>query len=222
MSGFHECELKVKIDNELRTELREMVVKKGYVLTDSRIETDYIMDTPETAFGKNLFRVRDMNNAEGKTILYTIKLKGTSTDFQDYTEYEITPKEDGADILARLIKSVCGVELDESIFKITNEEYIKSLIRPRIDWAGTTVVLIGKNTSKSDYVNWEIEHAASKGKRIVGVYLQGESDSEIPEALNKYGNSLQKWNGESIISGITGDNTWNGPGRNWATERVTC
>ena len=29
-----------------------------------------------------------------------------------------------------------------------NEEYIKSLIRPRIDWAGTTVVLIGKNTSK--------------------------------------------------------------------------
>ena len=95
MSGFHECELKVKIDNELRTELREMVVKKGYVLTDSRIETDYIMDTPETAFGKNLFRVRDMNNAEGKTILYTIKLKGTSTDFQDYTEYEITPKEDG-------------------------------------------------------------------------------------------------------------------------------
>lgn len=28
MSGFHECELKVKIDNELRTELREMVVKK--------------------------------------------------------------------------------------------------------------------------------------------------------------------------------------------------
>ncbi len=56
MSGFHECELKVKIDNELRTELREMVVKKGYVLTDSRIETDYIMDTPETAFGKNLFQ----------------------------------------------------------------------------------------------------------------------------------------------------------------------
>ena len=103
-----------------------------------------------------------------------------------------------------------------------NEEYIKSIIRPRIDWAGTTVVLIGRDTSKSEYVNWEIEHAARKGKRIVGVYLPGESDSELPEALNKYGNSLQKWNGESIISGINGDNTWNGPGRNWGTERVTC
>lgn len=72
-----------------------------------------------------------------------------------------------------------------------NEEYIKSIIRPRIDWAGTTVVLIGRDTSKSEYVNWEIEHAARKGKRIVGVYLPGESDSELPEALNKYGNSLQ-------------------------------
>lgn len=113
MSGFHECELKVKIDNELRTELREMVVKKGYALTDSRIETDYIMDTPETAFGKNLFRVRYMNNAEGKTILYTVKLKGASTDFQDYTEYEITPKEDGADILVRLI--LCVLQSSHSL-----------------------------------------------------------------------------------------------------------
>ena len=103
-----------------------------------------------------------------------------------------------------------------------NEEYIKSIIRPQIDWAGTMVVLIGKDTSKSEHVNWEIEHAARKGKRIVGVYLPGESDSELPEALNKYGDSLQKWNGESIISGINGDNTWNGPSRNWGTTRVTC
>lgn len=59
-------------------------------------------------------------------------------------------------------------------------------------------------------------------KELLECICKAESDSEIPEALNKYGNSLQKWNGESIISGITGDNTWNGPGRNWATERVTC
>lgn len=103
-----------------------------------------------------------------------------------------------------------------------NEEYIKSIIRPRIDWAGTTVVLIGKDTSKSTYVNWEIEHAARKGKRIVGVYLPGEGESELPEALNKYGHSLQKWNGESIIAGIDGDNTWNGPDRSWGTTRETC
>lgn len=27
-------------------------------------------------------------------------------------------------------------------------------------WAGTIVVLIGKDTAKSDYVNWEIKTAA--------------------------------------------------------------
>ncbi len=103
-----------------------------------------------------------------------------------------------------------------------NEDYIKSIIRPRIDWAGTTVVLVGKNTSKSDYVNWEIEHAAREGKRIVGVFLPGESDSELPKALKKYGNSLRKWNGKSIIDGINGDNTWDGPNRDWRAARETC
>ena len=102
-----------------------------------------------------------------------------------------------------------------------NEEYIKKLIRPQIDWAGTVIVLIGKNTSKSDYVNWEIEYAAKKGRRIVGVYLPGESESKLPDAFNKYGNSLQKWSGESIISGINGNDEWNGPSRNWGTTRVT-
>lgn len=106
--------------------------------------------------------------------------------------------------------------------KAHNEEYIKKLIRPQIEWAGTVIVLIGKNTSKSDYVNWEIEYAAKKGRRIVGVYLPGESESKLPDAFNKYGNSLQKWNGESIISGINGNDEWNGPSRNWGTTRVTC
>ncbi|MBU5280707.1 TIR domain-containing protein [Anaerostipes hadrus] len=103
-----------------------------------------------------------------------------------------------------------------------NQEYIKSLIRPQIDWAGTTIVLIGKNTNKSEYVNWEIEYAARKGKRIVGVYLPGESNNELPEAFNKYGDSLRKWNAESIISGINGDDTWDGPSRNWDMKRSTC
>lgn len=103
-----------------------------------------------------------------------------------------------------------------------NEEYIKSIIRPKINWAGTMIVLVGNDTSKSEYVNWEIEHAAREGKRIVGVYLPGKSDKKLPEALIKYGNSLQKWDGKSIISGINGDNTWNGPKRSWDTTRTTC
>ncbi|MBE5934279.1 MAG: TIR domain-containing protein [Lachnospiraceae bacterium] len=103
-----------------------------------------------------------------------------------------------------------------------NEEYIKSLIRPKIDWAGTEIVLIGKKTHESDYVNWEIEHAAREGKRIVGVFLQGETDSKLPDAFVKHGDSLQKWDGKSIINAINGDDSWNGPSRTWSSERATC
>lgn len=103
-----------------------------------------------------------------------------------------------------------------------NEDYIKSLIRPQIDWAGTVVVLVGKSTADSDWVNWEIENAASDGKRIVGVYLQGETDSKIPDALNEHGDALVKWNSDSIIDAINGNDEWNGPDRNWITTRVTC
>ena len=104
----------------------------------------------------------------------------------------------------------------------TNEDYIKSLIHPKIKWAGTVVVLIGKDTHKSDYVNWEIECAEREEKRIVGVYLPGEDDSKLPDAFEKHGDALRHWNGNSIIDAINGDDTWEGPSRNWETSHSTC
>lgn len=115
-----------------------------------------------------------------------------------------------------------SVREDKNPNNAHNEDYIKNLIRPHIDWAGTEVVLVGKETSKSDYVNWEIEYAAREGKRIVGVYLPGESDSDLPEALSKHGHSLQKWSAESIIAAINGDDSWNGPKRGWTMEYTEC
>ncbi len=87
-----------------------------------------------------------------------------------------------------------------------NEHYIKyELITPEIKWAGTVIVLIGNNTAKSDYVNWEIEAAARMGKRIIGVYLQGAKDEDVPPALLEFGNNLVGWNGEKIRRAIEGE-----------------
>lgn len=77
-----------------------------------------------------------------------------------------------------------------------NEEYIRSLIRPQINWAGTVVVLVGENTSKSD--------------------------EDIPTALSEYGDALVKWNSKSIADAINGNDEWDGPQRSWNTDRVTC
>lgn len=94
-----------------------------------------------------------------------------------------------------------------------NEQYIKQeLIKPQMQWAGTVVVLIGKDTAKSDYVNWEIKTAAEMGKRIVGVYLQGAKEEDIPSELIEHGNNLVGWNGEKIVRAINGeDMDWEKP-----------
>lgn len=106
-----------------------------------------------------------------------------------------------------------GIEMrDSSIYEkklknnAKNEQYIKQeLIKPQIKWAGTIVVLIGKDTAKSDYVNWEIRTAAEMNKRIIGVYLQGAKDEDIPPELIEYGHNLVGWNGEKIVRAIDGE-----------------
>lgn len=91
--------------------------------------------------------------------------------------------------------------LDQGLVK---EETIRRLLRMKIAWAGSVVVLIGKETHSRPWVNWEIEQANKQGKRIVGVYVQGGKESDIPEALEKYASSIVGWNAENIISAIDG------------------
>lgn len=87
-----------------------------------------------------------------------------------------------------------------------NEQYIKQeLIKPQMKWAGTVVVLIGKDTAQSEYVNWEIKTAAEMGKRVIGVFLQGAKDEDIPSELNEYGSNLVGWNGDKIVRAINGE-----------------
>lgn len=107
-------------------------------------------------------------------------------------------------------------------------DYIKSLIRPHINWAGVVVVLIGPKTSSSDYVKWELEYAADNDKRIVGVFLSGATDSDIPTPLKQSGNALVAWNSEKISRAINGEDIpWENPDGTPSTghhniPRITC
>ena len=76
-------------------------------------------------------------------------------------------------------------------------------------------------------MNWEIEYAHKQGKRIVGVWERGERDCEIPEALERYGDALVGWHGESIIDAINGDsdNWYKKDGDQWgrrSIKRYSC
>ena len=89
--------------------------------------------------------------------------------------------------------------------KMVSDETIKRLLRMKMSWAGTVVVLVGSQTASRDWVNWEIEEAERQGKRILGVFMHGAKDSDIPEALEKYGDGLVGWNSEKIIAGLEGE-----------------
>ena len=109
-----------------------------------------------------------------------------------------------------------------------NEAYIKSqILAPRIRQSGCLVVYVSEKTKNSDWVEWETEYAHKQGKRIVGVWERGARDCELPEALERYGNAVVGWHGESIIDAINGkSNTWyNRDGSNQGyrnIERYSC
>ncbi|MGB8129473.1 MAG: TIR domain-containing protein [Candidatus Angelobacter sp.] len=90
---------------------------------------------------------------------------------------------------------------------LVKDETIRRLLRMKISWASTVVVLVGKDTHKRPWVNWEIEQANKQGKRIVGVYARGGTESDLPSALKKYASSrIAGWNADSIMDAIDGRN----------------
>jgi hypothetical protein len=91
--------------------------------------------------------------------------------------------------------------LDQGLVK---EATIRRLLRMKISWAGTVMVLIGKETHSRPWVNWEIDQANKQGKRIVGVYVRGATDADKPVALEKYASAIVGWNSDSIIDAIDG------------------
>jgi hypothetical protein len=89
---------------------------------------------------------------------------------------------------------------------------IQRVLRMKISWASTVVVLVGKETHTRPWVNWEIEQAHQQGKRIVGVYERGGVDAPLPKALEDYGSKIVAWNSDSIVDAIEGsENTFENP-----------
>ena len=84
------------------------------------------------------------------------------------------------------------------------DETIRRLLRMKISWASTVVVLIGKETHTRPWVDWEINQAAKQGKRIIGVCSQGGTHAETPAALERYGSTIVAWNTDSILDAIDG------------------
>jgi hypothetical protein len=74
---------------------------------------------------------------------------------------------------------------------VIREDYIKP--------ASVTVVLIGNNTAKSRWVNWEIEESKRLGKGILGIRLK-DTWGDIPAGIPP--NAVGSWQPEKFASWI--------------------
>lgn len=100
-------------------------------------------------------------------------------------------------------------KLDKGLVK---DSVIRRLLRMKMSWAGTVIVLVGKETHTRPWVNWEVKEAQRQGKNIVGVYERGLKDKvELPDALKKYGTSQVGWDSGSIINAINGNPVFENP-----------
>jgi len=89
---------------------------------------------------------------------------------------------------------------------------IERLLRRKISWASKVVVLIGKETHSREWVDWEIQEANKQGKRIIGVYERGGTESDVPASLEKYASAIVGWDSNRIIDAIDGtDNPFENP-----------
>lgn len=87
---------------------------------------------------------------------------------------------------------------------LVSDNAIKRLLRIKMTWASTVIVLIGKETHARPWVDWEIKKAHELGKRIVGVFTRGGSEADIPPAFDEYGSALVSWNPEAVIDAVEG------------------
>jgi MTH538 TIR-like domain (DUF1863) len=85
---------------------------------------------------------------------------------------------------------------------LVKDAVLKRLLRMKVSWASTVVVLIGERTHTRPWVNWEIDQAHAQGKTIVGVFEQGGKDADIPKSLEKYASAIVGWNASSIQRAI--------------------
>lgn len=85
---------------------------------------------------------------------------------------------------------------DESVRSAINSEnadYIKRVIREKIIRTSVTVCLIGTNTHKSAWVDWELQESDSQGNTIITMALKGIDRATLPTLIKNKKLTFYPW-----------------------------
>ncbi len=104
----------------------------------------------------------------------------------------------------RLLSATPAYDLefyDESVRGAINSEnadYIKRKIREKINRTSVTVCLIGKNTHKSEWVNWELQESHGKENTIIAMALKGVDKAALPKLIKAEKIGFWEWDPEYL------------------------
>jgi hypothetical protein len=85
---------------------------------------------------------------------------------------------------------------DESVRReidSTNQGYVRSVIRERINRTSVTVCIVGRTTYRSTWVDWELEESDKKGNTIIAMALKDLVSPTPPSLITRKGIYVWSW-----------------------------
>jgi hypothetical protein len=84
-------------------------------------------------------------------------------------------------------------------YNSSDASYIRSQIKEKIRRCSVLICLVGKDTFKSPWVEWEIQTAADFGEKVIGVRLRRDHTDALPPALSLHKAPVAKWDIDAIV-----------------------
>lgn len=179
MKQYHECELKMKVfDENEEKKIIKNLKKMGHLGGRARLERDFILDNEKNSLKKRriLLRVREIAQDNKKEILFTLKIKGNATDFQDNIEIETfagNKDEHTIKQILEFIEKEINVHISSSIFKMNEIADILKELR-KIGIYSYNVV----EKKRTEYIGEKTKASLDVFPVPVGTYLEIEAESK--------------------------------------------
>ena len=84
-------------------------------------------------------------------------------------------------------------------FNSEQGDYIRRGLRDHIRQSSVTLVYLGKNTHKSEWVDWEIRESLKLGKGVIAVHAGDAPPGALPAAVQENGVKVVSW---SPVGGV--------------------
>jgi hypothetical protein len=101
-------------------------------------------------------------------------------------------------LLRHQAREELGVEFRDYSVKEPFDEKWKTNCKERIAQTSAVIVFVGRDTAKSQPVNWEIDEAYRQDKKVLAVRIHKDESNPLPEPLVRHKTRVINWDNAEI------------------------